>query len=96
MESGEKVGDHKELEFSCAQNRNKENGIDLPLGVNRVRITDKTEPLDPNFVLSLSRRNRSTSSIIERTLPMKIVRKYSVALRINLQYLNFCGCDSML
>lgn len=49
MESGENVGYHKELEFSCAQNRNKENGIGV-LGVNGVRITDKTEPLDPDFV----------------------------------------------
>lgn len=54
MESGEKVSDHKELEFSCAQNRNKENGIGLLLGVNRVRITDKREALDPNFVFSLT------------------------------------------
>lgn len=40
MESGEDVGYQKELEFSCAQNRNKENGIGLLLGVNGVRITN--------------------------------------------------------
>lgn len=95
MESGENVGYRKELEFSCAQYRNKENGIGLLLGVNGVRITDKTEPLDSNFVFSLSRRNRPTISITEKNLPLKIVRKYSVALRINLEFLSFCGCDSI-
>ena len=65
MESGENT--HDQSLVSVMLRTRKTRGIDLWLGANR-RIIDESEPVNPSFVSSLSRRNKPTTIKIEMFL----------------------------